>query len=400
MALEASPFLFNEPVLLVDDEPLVRELVKDIITGENLVSEQNVLQASNGKEGLKAIEEFHPIIVVTDIRMPEMDGVSMVKTIHEMGIEVSIIALTAYADFETAVPLFTAGTSEILRKPFQPEELIFAFKKCEESLRLKQEKAKMQRLLVESEKLSSVGLLAAGIAHEINNPATFVKGGVELLKTYWNLITPILEEHREDKLKNGMNLSDLQTEFEQSTKDILDGVKRIQDIVKGLLAHSRSPQGNKNQRVDVNRCIQDAMGLVRFRLQSVTVKTELPEETFWIQGDPQDLVHALMNVLVNAVDALESQDASGVREILIQCVRDDQGYVLVSVVDTGPGMSEEQLKHAFEPFFTTKDVGRGTGLGLYIVRGNIERSGGEIEIKSHLGQGTSFIFRFPPEGEK
>ncbi len=224
--------------------------------------------------------------------------------------------------------------------------------------------------LVRSEKLASVGQLAAGIAHEVGNPLAAVSGYVELLED-----DSLTDEERAD--------------IHERVKIQLE---RIRGIIRNLLDYSRSEDGHELTPTNLVAVTKDAVSLIkaipRARHASIEVEGEGVAHSV-----PGHITQVVVNLLMNAVDAAE--DAP---EIVVRIYEDDD-QALVEVRDSGPGMSPDVLSRIFDPFFTTKEPGSGTGLGLSICQRIVEDVGGELEVTSAVGEGTTFVIRLPREGQ-
>jgi signal transduction histidine kinase len=245
-----------------------------------------------------------------------------------------------------------------------------------------QELQHMHQRALEQERLSSLGLMAASVAHEINNPMSFVTSNV----------SSMLKDLRAEP-----HLSDVMKEYaDEVLPDTLDGIKRVNSIVSDLRRFSRGGfDGHVDYDFDAE--VKMALRIARIQLHHVRLEQELaPVGT--VVGRPRQLVQVLVNLLVNAGQATPP---GGVVRLT---TRHEGMWVRVEVRDTGTGMSEETKQHLFEPFFTTKPPGVGTGLGLSVVQGIIKSHGGRIVVESELGQGTCFTLELPrvpplqPEG--
>jgi two-component system NtrC family sensor kinase len=286
------------------------------------------------------------------------------------------------------------------------DELKLILKKLEET----------QVQMLQSEKMASIGQLAAGIAHEINNPAAFVSSNLITLEEYRKDIFSLFQQYREivSDLKeagaNPQSLSDLSNKIrridalEQETDldfiiddieslitESQDGTKRIGKIVADLkdFAH---PGEDKTKVANINQCLESTMNVVwnelKYKAKITKDYGDLPEVLCY----PQQLNQVFMNILVNAAQAIEKEG-----EIRIATGAAD-GHVEISISDTGSGIPDEIISRVFEPFFTTKEVGKGTGLGLNIAYNIVNKHNGTISIESEIGKGTTFIIRIPVNG--
>ncbi len=260
-------------------------------------------------------------------------------------------------------------------------------------------------MLVQQEKLASIGELAAGVAHEINNPISYVQSNLNTLERYVKAITELLEmlfrlkdietiEERWDlwrQIENFKLTADMDfilQEILSLTSESLHGVERVRQIVSDLRSFSRA-DGTTMTEADIRECIGSALNItwneVKYHATVVKEFDDVPR----IPCYPQQLTQVFVNLLVNAAQAM-----SGMGEIRIRTWTDGD-HVMVTVKDTGTGIQAEQIHRIFDPFFTTKEVGKGTGLGLSIVYGIIQRHHGSITVHSTPGRGTEFQIELP-----
>lgn len=257
-----------------------------------------------------------------------------------------------------------------------------------------------QRQLVQSEKMASLGQLAAGVAHEINNPIGFILSNYETLADYVSsldeLLTAfpaLLENNAEGKAKLDQTWKQLDIDFiRQDIGELLDasqgGLTRIKEIVSGLKSFSHVDT-QQYLKLDLNECIEDSIQLVWNELKyNCEIKREFADNTF-IKGNTGQLQQVFVNLLVNAKQAMEQGGVISLTTTL------QPHFVTMKLADTGSGISKEDLNKLFTPFFTTKPVGVGTGLGLSISYGILQDHDATIEVDSELGKGTTFIIRFP-----
>lgn len=229
-----------------------------------------------------------------------------------------------------------------------------------------------EELVGQTERMATTARLAAGVAHELNNPL----GGILL---YSNLL---LESTPPDDARHE-NMARIAT---QAT--------RARDIVRGLLDFARESPGEVTV-VDLNQLVRDTLKLLERQTQAIQVRCELSTAELLVRGDSGRLQQVLVNIVVNAVDAMRDGGLLTVRT----GYSEKPGFCRVAISDNGVGMREEQLPHIFEPFYTTKEVGRGVGLGLAISYGIVRQHGGDIEVQSQVGAGTTFRIMLPAAGE-
>jgi signal transduction histidine kinase len=273
----------------------------------------------------------------------------------------------------------------------------------------------LERELQQSQKLASIGQLAAGVAHEINNPTGFVSSNLGTLKGYQGDISRLIDLYRE--LKESIKLGDPspvaahiidfikkieafeeEIDLDYLLEDIVDlieeskeGTERIKKIVEDL-KHFAHPGQDKIQDTDLNKELTSTLNVVnnelKYKAQVVKEFNALPI----IMANPQQLNQVFINILVNAAQSIEKMG-----EIRIMTKAAD-GYVQIHISDTGCGIPEENLIKIFDPFFTTKGVGKGTGLGMNIAYNIIQKHKGDIQVESRVGEGTTFIISLPVAG--
>ncbi|HKR04014.1 MAG TPA: ATP-binding protein [Bacteroidia bacterium] len=259
-----------------------------------------------------------------------------------------------------------------------------------------------QQQLIQSEKMASVGLLTAGIAHEINNPVNFVSANITPLKRDISEVLTLLEKYESVdpdnvqqkmeeilKYRKQIDLTYTLQEINSLINGIEEGSRRTSEIVKGLRNFTRLDE-NDLKNADVNEGIESTLVILHARTADrVEVIKKLDKTLPQIKCYPGQLNQVFMNILTNAIDAIEENG-----KITVTTYRENN-KLKISIRDTGKGMTEEIKKKIFDPFFTTKDVGKGTGLGLSISYGIIEKHNGKIEVISAAGKGTEFVITLP-----
>lgn len=271
-----------------------------------------------------------------------------------------------------------------------------------------------QSQLVQSEKMASIGQLAAGVAHEINNPVGFVKSNLGTMNEYREDMIRLLDHYAtleatigreseisgnrainkaiEDiqKVKDEIDLDFILDDYENVIAESIDGTTRVTKIVSDLKDFSHVDKAEL-ERSDINKGIESTLNIVwnelKYKINVVKKLGDIP----LIKCYPQRLNQVFMNILVNAAQAIEKKG-----EIRIS-TEADNGYVEIRISDTGSGMPPNILSKIFDPFFTTKDVGKGTGLGLNMAYNIIQKHQGTIDVESEAGKGTTFIIRLQIE---
>ena len=389
-------------ILIIDDEdPNVRLLERFLMRA----GFENFISTTDSREAAALFADFQPDLVLTDWLMPEVDGCDVIEQVRALsGTDdyLPIVVLTADITPETKKRALTAGATDFLTKPFDQTEVLLRIRNLltarvshlviqtlnstlEESVRQRTielertltELQRTQQQVIQQERLAALGAMAGGIAHDFNNALGIIMGFGEVLlrDTEAGLIA-----------ENGT----------QSISTILTAADDAAKIVHRLREFYR-PDESEELRVpvDVNELVEQAILLTQPRWQTeanaqgrtITMKTERGEIPC-ISGDATELRAALINLIFNAVDALPEGGAIHIRTVA------EGDEVILKISDTGSGMTEEVRQRCLEPFFSTKGKS-GTGLGLSMVFGIIDRHAGAIEIESALGKGTTFALHLP-----
>ncbi len=253
----------------------------------------------------------------------------------------------------------------------------------EERVRKEEELRKTQEQLFQAEKMSSLGTLSSGIAHEVNNPLSYVMNNIELMKDYIGDIFPIKKDQPDDK-------KDITTlkEMENCLEDAKAGTEQIRRIISAVYEFSH-PGQDRLDYVDINKKIETALNVVWHELKNKVKITKDYADLPKVLCYPHHLVQVFTNLFVNAAYAIPDKG-----EIRIKTCQQGR-TICIEISDTGVGIPEKDIKKIFDPFFTTKDVGKGTGLGLSIVYNLVTQAGGDIEVESAVGKGTTFKITLP-----
>ncbi|WP_321365499.1 ATP-binding protein [uncultured Desulfuromusa sp.] len=259
-----------------------------------------------------------------------------------------------------------------------------------------------QGQILQSEKMAAIGQLAAGVAHEINNPIGFVTSNLRTLGRYVDKLADHIEEQEKTihelapdqadgiigQLRKKSKIDAIIEDLHDLQSESLDGLDRISKIVKNLKSFSRVDQ-TVFSNVDLNECLESTLNIVWNELKyTATIEKKLSPLPL-VPCYPQEINQVFLNLLVNAGHAI------GEKGVIRLYSRQEGETVCISITDNGCGIPEENLKHLFEPFFTTKEVGKGTGLGLSISYDIIQKHNGEIQVESEVGKGTTFTIRLP-----
>jgi two-component system NtrC family sensor kinase len=256
--------------------------------------------------------------------------------------------------------------------------------------------------MLQGEKMASIGQLAAGVAHEINNPAGFILSNLGSLNNYTEKLTEFIHSQSEaleivhaEGTADGLKVLRKKLKIDYVIEDIhnlvresIDGAERIKKIVQNLKSFSRLDE-TEFKFTDINVCVESTLNIVwnELKYKATVIKDygDVPQ----VKCYPQQLNQVFMNLLVNAAQAIEKQG-----EIKIK-TWDGDGFINVAISDTGHGIPEDKINKIFEPFYTTKPVGKGTGLGLSITYDIVKKHNGAVTVESEVGKGTTFTVKIP-----
>ncbi|MBU2549607.1 MAG: response regulator [Proteobacteria bacterium] len=384
--------------LIVDDDPLTHKMLSYMLKKDRI----GVLEAFSGEEGIQIAKDKLPDLVLLDVMMPEMDGFEVIKRLKadRKTAEIPIIFLSAKSSPSDRVKGLELGASDFVSKPVDQGELLarirtqIKLKRQEEALReytqnLEKMVESRTRQLIHADRLASLGTLSAGIAHEINNPTTFITGNLQTLEQFWAKIVDYLSSH--PQAAQDVKIQYIIKEFPGMIRSIRAGADRISNIVAGLKTFARKDSPRKAP-TQVNELIEEALNLTHNRLKYyVNVEKSLAPDLPAIRANGQHLVQVFVNLMLNSADAIG--DKTGLLKISSEATSD--GRVRLIFSDSGEGIPPDVIDKIFDPFFTTKPLGQGTGLGLSITHGIIRDHEGTIDVESTRGQGTTFTITLP-----
>jgi len=374
-------------VLIVDDDVIFREVARISLEKAGF----SMAEAVNGVEGLEAVKQLKPEIVLLDVMMPEMDGYETCRAIRELpgGDSIPVVMITALEDVESISRAYKAGATDFITKPIEWIILVQRVRYMLRAVRLMNERRRLEKQLQQAQKLEAVGTLASGIAHDFKNLLAAIQGSTELL---------MLGKGDGDQDYTELNM-------------IFDASQRGVEIVQQMLSLGRKHQSQK-KRIDLNQQISQVYNLVKSGLsREYLVTLKLSETLPFVDADSGQIGQVIMNLVNNARDAMpeggkiviQTTDVTLTPEYCKSHLGVVPGaFVRFSVADNGQGMDSETLEQIFDPFFTTKRADKGTGLGLAMVYSIIQDHGGLITCKSVPGQGTRFDIFLPakPRPEK
>ncbi len=389
-------------VLAVDDDHNNLKLVSASLTLEGY----EVVCASSGEEGLEVLEARQVDLLLLDVRMPGLDGLEVCRIIRAQPkfARMPIVFLTAdNADSEHTIAGLDAGGDEYLHKPISRRMLSARVRNL---LRLANADRERQLLLqvAQSEKLAAVGQIAAGVAHEVNNPLSFILSNLESLRGYVNDLMRVVRAYRMNAetgaaLDRTLGLDNLMSDVSPLLDETVQGGSRVRAIVQELKTFSRQDT-DTFEPVDLAEVARCTLVLTE---REVASKATLVKDLSMARVDlaPRQKLHQVMlNLLVNAIHAIEAKPPPpGQRHTIRVSTRTENDVAILQVQDSGVGMPESVKSRIFEPFFTTKPVGVGTGLGLSVCAMVVDRLGGRITVESEPGKGTTFTVRVPCDAE-
>jgi signal transduction histidine kinase len=246
--------------------------------------------------------------------------------------------------------------------------------------------------LIQSEKMASIGLLAAGIAHEINNPVSFIQSNLNTLKKYFIKLSGFIEEVSRvfpvEEPKSRMKIDYIDSDIKNLIEESIYGCSRINGIVKNLKDFSYMDKDDITE-VDINELIDSVLKIIRNQIKDkITIEKKF-SKTCVVKCNAREISQIFLNIIINSIHSIESNGM--IRISTLQ----KKKLVIIKIEDNGCGIPQENISKIFNPFFTTKDPGKGTGLGLYIVYELIKKHGGVISVRSKVGRGTNFVISLP-----
>ncbi|MEG4498847.1 response regulator [Microcoleus sp. F10-C6] len=419
-------------ILVVDDEQLLEYVIQQRFRQKIRAKEIEFVFARNGREALEKIAEFPPFdLVLTDINMPEMDGLTLLEKLSQIDNTLKAVVISAYGDMQNIRTAMNRGAFDFLTKPIDFQDMEITIQRALETVKqVRQNLTELQEVqtqLIQNEKMASVGQLVAGVAHEIYNPISFIIGNIEHAENYFQeLITTLNIYQQHCSLNNpevqtkieALDLPFLLEDLPQLLNSLKGGAERIREISISLRSFSRADSTSKVS-FNIHEGIDSSLLILRHRLKANEGKPEIQVIKDYgefppIECYPGQLNQVFLNILANAIDALEEWDSGRSRDeikanpnkIRIHTFLTDESekiikenstsHVIISIADNGMGMTEEVKQRVFNHLFTTKSVGKGTGLGLSISRSIVEeKHGGWLSCNSTPGEGTEFIIEIP-----
>ncbi|BAT52879.1 Response Regulator Receiver Signal Transduction Histidine Kinase [Nostoc sp. NIES-3756] len=429
----------NNFILVVDDTLTNLEIISEALTSAGF----EVATATNGKKAFEQIQTRLPDLILLDVMMPIMDGFETCKQLknYPETRDIPVIFMTAVTDSDSKVEALSLGAVDYITKPFHKAEVLAristhlqlrnltknletrVIERTFELNKALQDLQESQLQLVQQEKMSVLGQLMSGLAHEINNPVSCIYGNLGHTLTYLENMNHLIDLYQQNypnpvpEIQNeidAMDLDYMRSDLPNLIFSMKEGVQRIRDISKSLRIFSRADTENKIQ-FNIHEGIDSTILILKHRLKSIGNRSDIEIKKDYgnlplINCFPGQLNQVFMNILANAIDALDESFNSKYEskinieidkhpQIIIQTMLiEDENHVLIKIKDNGVGISNENKIKVFDSLFTTKAVGKGTGLGLSIARQIIvQKHGGQIEFNSEIGKGSEFIIYIPVE---
>ncbi|MEH2232161.1 MAG: response regulator [Nostoc sp.] len=412
-------------VLIVDDTPTNLEVVSEMLGDAGF----DVAIAISGDRALQQVERRLPDLILLDVMMPGIDGFETCRRLkaNDRTCHIPIIFMTALSDTQSKVKALELGAVDYIVKPFYEKEVLarvsthLQLSLLTQTLatQVAQKAAELQASqlqLIQNEKMSALGNLVAGVAHEINNPIGSIVGNVNAAQDYIHDLLGIIDLYGrkfpqpgaeiEDELE-ALDLDYIREDLPKLIRAMKDGANRITSISQSLRIFSRA-DSNTKQAFNLHDGIDSTVLILRHRLKAnehrpaieiVTDYGQLPKVFCF----PGQINQVFMNILANAIDALDesnsgccfAENQTNLNRINIGTkVQGD--WVKIAIADNGPGMPEGVKTRIFDHLYTTKAVGKGTGLGLAIARQIVEEThGGKLSVNSVMGKGTEFVIAIP-----
>jgi len=344
-------------ILIVDDQFNDRELARDLLEDQGF----NVETSGDAKEALQKLDNDRYDIVLTDLMMPEIDGLELIRTIKEKKYDTGIILMTAYATVETAIKSIKLGAYDYLIKPLDKYKIPVVINNCISAHKLSKEMKMLYQKMFNIEKMSTLSQLTASMAHQLRNPLFAIQSTAEYLS----------EKYKQDKtLQESLNL-------------IINNSHQADKSIHNLLRTTKIDE-IKLEKVPLNEIINRTLDLLRPEIDKKNVKliTELSNKIY-VMVDASYLHQCLLNIIMNSMEAFESLQENKMIKIktYIHCK-----YGCVEIEDTGKGIPEDIISKVKEPFFTMKPGG--TGIGLFFVHQVIVNYfNGDVQLESAVGKG-------------
>jgi len=420
---------WNPAILIVDDNPANLQVLGSFLRA----AEYRVAAATSGVQALDYLNGQPVELILLDIMMPEMNGFEVCRKLkdNQATHHIPVLFITALNEAEDKIRGFEVGGEDYITKPFNREEVLARVGVVLERLRIEHELAEakehleekvtertmelqeMHSAMIVQEKMATVGLLAAGIAHELNNPINFVRTNFAALNDYFRDLSRVLSRYREwaaaapgadsgealaaihqleKELRLDLLMEDIPVLFAESEQ----GFHRIGKIIQSMRNFSRVDRSGELSWCDINSGIEDTLVIARNEYKYHVDITKKLESATEIHCHPEQLNQVFLNLIVNSAQAIADNSEQQEPGKIQISTWDEPNQVVCEIRDNGPGIPAGIRERIFDPFFTTKDPGKGTGLGLSISYDIVvHRHHGELQVESPADGGTIFRLRLP-----
>lgn len=420
-------------LLIVDDSRMILKMAHDILINNNV--DANILSCESGFLAFEMLKEHNIDVILLDIVMPNYTGIEVLKDLNEGGYldKIRVLMFSSLSDKFALKECFELGAFDYILKPLEPIEFLSRVgnalndqklrielgksleEKTKQNLLLEELNVKLRETQVElihKEQMASIGRLAAGIAHEINNPIGFISSNIETLKEYFNTFKNIeelfnivvlnifndLPNSLKDRINNEVDVKEVKFIKEDLNflfEDTKEGLERVKHIVNGLKNFSSIDKTESLHYYNLSESINNIINLTSTEIRDVKHLVLELDETPEIFAYGSELNQALLNIIRNGVYAIKDNISveDGVLSIKSKY---DENYIYCIIEDNGVGIPEELFSDILKPFFTTRSIGSGTGLGLSIAYDIIvNKHSGILDIKSEVGKGTVVTIKLP-----
>lgn len=390
----------KQSILIVDDEPDILGSLYDTFIGD-----YEVYKASSAVEAIAVLKEKTIDLVLTDQRMPGMSGSELLANVDANYPNMGKILLTGYSDISSTIEAINKGNvDKYLTKPWDNDQIRRIVMEVLQvrMQRMVADRNSVETQLVQSAKMAAIGELAAGVAHEINNPVGFIHSNMGNLRKFFQKISALIEFYDTlplppdvleeiQKIKTDINYDYLKTRIAEMIERSIVGAERIQKIILDLRSFSRK-ESLEAAEADINEAIDTTSRFLTYEYKErINISKDfgtLPK----VVCNIGKLNQVFLNILANACQAIEDTG-----EVRIKTLSEGD-KVRIELSDTGSGIPKDKINKIFETFYTTKPVGKGTGLGLSISLSIIKQHKGTISVQSEPGKGTTFTIILPVDG--
>ncbi len=369
-------------ILLVDDEEDIRDVLGLFLEDMGY----QIFSAENGEDALQIFRKENPPIILSDIKMPGMDGTELLQKIKQENREAEVIMITGHGDMDLAIMSLKYEAADFVTKPINDDILEIALNRAEERISMRQkikeytenlEKLveEKSRQLIAAERLAAVGQTVAGLSHAIKNIAGGLKGGIFVLG-------------------KGIEL-DNKTYLSQGWEMVKGNVDKIQRLSLDLLSYSKTKE-TEYRLCDPNIPASEVASLMKSEAEeyNIDLKTALSPDLKPVYMDTEGIHRSLLDIVANAIDACKADSKPCRKEVILNTVKPEGFGVEYQITDNGCGMDEDVKKHLFQEFFSTKGT-TCTGIGLMMTKKIIDEHHGLIKAESEKGIGSEFIIRLP-----